>query len=103
MAQRELPRDDETAEKALPDASARPRAAPAGPFGAFSGLSAFLPGAKTQVDLVRRVLAPALLALVPLFWVADATHRSSLTTLGRDQGIFQYIAWAVAHGDVDYR
>ena len=52
---------------------------------------------------MRRVLAPVLLALVPLFWVADATHRSSLTTLGRDQGIFQYIAWAVRHGDVDYR
>jgi len=43
------------------------------------------------------------LALVPLFWVADATYRSSLTTLGRDQGIFQYIAWAIGRGEVDYR
>jgi hypothetical protein len=60
-------------------------------------------GPKARVDLIRRILAPVLLALVPLFWVADATHRSSLTTLGRDQGIFQYIAWAVRHGDVDYR
>src|SRR5882724_6466659 len=59
--------------------------------------------AKTRVDVVRRLLAPLLLALVPLFWVADATHRASLTTLGRDQGIFQYIAWAVRGGAVDYR
>jgi len=48
-------------------------------------------------------VAPLVIALVPLFWVADATYRSSLTTLGRDQGIFQYIAWAVSQGDVDYR
>src|SRR4051794_5394012 len=59
--------------------------------------------AKTRVDMVRRLLAPLLLALVPLFWVADATHRASLTTLGRDQGIFQYVAWAVRGGAVDYR
>jgi hypothetical protein len=51
----------------------------------------------------RRVLAPLVVTLVPLFWVVDATKRASLTTLGRDQGIFQYIAWAVMRGDVDYR
>lgn len=62
-----------------------------------------LPSTKTRVDLGRRLLAPLVLALVPLFWVADATHRASLTTLGRDQGIFQYVAWAVARGEVDYR
>ena len=51
-----------------------------------------------------RLLVPALLvALPPLAWVRAATVRASLTTLGRDQGIFQYIAWAVAQGDVDYR
>lgn len=44
-----------------------------------------------------------MLALVPLFWVVDATWRSSLATLGRDQGIFQYIAWALDKGAVDYR
>ena len=49
------------------------------------------------------VVAPLIIALVPLFWVVDATARSSLTTLGRDQGIFQYIAWAVGNGEVDYR
>jgi hypothetical protein len=94
MAQRELPRDDETAEKPR-SAGSRSRSP--------SLFLSLVPGAKTQVDLVRRMLAPVLLALVPLFWVADATHRSSLTTLGRDQGIFQYVAWAVRHGDVDYR
>lgn len=104
MAQRELPRDDETAEKPRsghprsPDGAAGEAARPR-----FSAFLAVFPSPKTRVDLVRRLLAPVLLALVPLFWVADATHRSSLTTLGRDQGIFQYIAWAVARGEVDYR
>ena len=100
MAQRELPREDETAENSR---STRPHT-PAVPAGRpESPLFRLFSSPKAQVDLVRRVLAPVLLALVPLFWVADATHRSSLTTLGRDQGIFQYIAWAVRHGDVDYR
>ncbi len=49
-------------------------------------------------------IAPALLvALPPLAWVREGMYRASLTTLGRDQGIFQYIAWAVSNGDVDYR
>ena len=60
--------------------------------------------AKGRVDVVRRLTVPLVLALVPLFWVLDATKRASLTTIGRDQGIFQYIAWAVAWtGEVDYR
>src|SRR5438094_5118205 len=51
-----------------------------------------------------RAWMPALIiALPPLFWVVDATYRASLTTLGRDQGIFQYVAWAVRNGAVDYR
>ncbi len=51
-----------------------------------------------------KALAPALLvALPPLVWVREGIYRASLTTLGRDQGIFQYIAWAVTSGDVDYR
>ncbi|MBX3187238.1 MAG: hypothetical protein KF819_09490 [Labilithrix sp.] len=58
---------------------------------------------KARLAIVRRALVPLLLALVPFFWVADATHRSALTTLGRDQGIFQYIGWAVGQGEVDYR
>ena len=60
-------------------------------------------GPKQRVDLLRRLLAPVLLALVPFFWVADATYRASLVTIQRDQGIFQYIAWAVRNGEVDYR
>lgn len=60
-------------------------------------------GPKARVALGRRLIAPLVLAVVPLYWVIDATQRATLTTLGRDQGIFQYIAWAVGEGDVDYR
>lgn len=67
------------------------------------GFRRFVPSAKTRVDIVRRLVAPLVVALVPLFWVIDATQRAALTTLGRDQGIFQYIAWAVSTGEVDYR
>jgi hypothetical protein len=102
MAQRELPRDDEAAEKPR-SGGARLRTALENPRSPAVSLLSRVLRPKRQVDLVRRLLAPLVLALVPLFWVADATHRSSLTTLGRDQGIFQYIAWAVARGDVDYR
>lgn len=58
---------------------------------------------KTRTDVVRRLIAPLVLAAVPFYWVADATYRATLTTVGRDQGIFQYIAWAVRNGAVDYR
>jgi hypothetical protein len=58
---------------------------------------------KTAVRLGRQLVPPLVLALVPLYWVVDATYRASITTVGRDQGIFQYIAWAVRMGDVDYR
>jgi hypothetical protein len=53
--------------------------------------------------LLRSLIAPLALALPPLLWVADATKRASLTPLGRDQGIFQYIAWALSRGEIDYR
>ncbi|HVH47851.1 MAG TPA: hypothetical protein VM925_36200, partial [Labilithrix sp.] len=47
---------------------------------------------------------PALLVAVPAaLWVWSATVRASWSVLGRDQGIFQYIAWAVGQGDVAYR
>ncbi|MBN9160709.1 MAG: hypothetical protein BGO98_00010 [Myxococcales bacterium 68-20] len=58
---------------------------------------------RSRFDRTRRLVAPLVLALVPLYWIVDATHRARLTTIGRDQGIFQYIAWAVRMGDVDYR
>ena len=53
--------------------------------------------------LIRTLVVPLAIALPPFFWVAEATRRASLTTLGRDQGIFQYIAWALQRGSVDYR
>jgi hypothetical protein len=53
--------------------------------------------------LVRSLVPPLAIALPPLFWVVDATGRASRTTLGRDQGIFQYVAWALTRGAVDYR
>lgn len=52
---------------------------------------------------LRALVFPLVIALPPLAWVVDATHRASLTTLGRDQGIFQYVAWAIENGAVDYR
>ncbi len=56
------------------------------------------------VQRALRVLLPALVvALPPLYWVVDATRRATLVSLGRDQGIFQYIAWAILRGDRDYR
>lgn len=44
-----------------------------------------------------------MVALPPLFWVVEATSRARLASFGRDQGIFQYVAWAVLQGDRDYR
>ena len=52
---------------------------------------------------VRAAIVPLVLAVPPLFWVALATWRASETALGRDQGIFQYIAWAITKGAIDYR
>lgn len=34
--------------------------------------------------------------------VADALHKLSFAMLGRNQGIFQYVAWALLHGSRDY-
>jgi hypothetical protein len=53
--------------------------------------------------LSRSLVVPLTLALPPLLWVADATKRASFTPLGRDQGIFQYVAWALSRGERDYR
>lgn len=56
-----------------------------------------------SLRLWRIASVPLALALPPILWVTDATRRASLTTLGRDQGIFQFIAWAVSRGAIDYR
>lgn len=50
-----------------------------------------------------RALAPALLAGALLPNVLVAAYRSLFVTLGRDQGIFQYVAWAMGQGDAPYR
>ena len=60
-------------------------------------------GRRLLEHLRRALLVPLIVALAPLAWVIDGTERAALTTLGRDQGIFQYIAWALQRGDVDYR
>jgi hypothetical protein len=88
MAQREVPQDAASDERHSGEqvAAARPLAGP-----------------KTRIGIGRRLVVPLAIALVPLFWVIDATSRASVTTIGRDQGIFQYIAWAVMRGDIDYR
>lgn len=53
---------------------------------------------------LTRACAPAwLLTLPALLWIGDALQRASWATLGRDQGIFQYVAWASSEGDVLYR
>ena len=52
--------------------------------------------------LVRCLGVPLAIAVPPFFWIAVATYRASLCPLGRDQGIFQYVAWALRHGAVDY-
>jgi hypothetical protein len=41
--------------------------------------------------------------VLPLFVVVQGVRCALLEPLGRDQGIFQYVAWAVARGAVDYR
>ncbi len=51
-----------------------------------------------------RALSPGMLVALPgLAAVWSASVRASWATLGRDQGIFQYIAWASAQGEVLYR
>ncbi|HSO37968.1 MAG TPA: hypothetical protein VLT33_35820 [Labilithrix sp.] len=51
-----------------------------------------------------RAFAPGMLMALPAAAaVWSASVRASWATLGRDQGIFQYIAWASARGDVLYR
>ncbi len=61
-----------------------------------------VPWSRVLRRLLLAVVPALIVGLPPLFWVIDATHRASLTTLGRDQGIFQYVAWAVDQGAKDY-
>lgn len=47
-------------------------------------------------------LLPCVLTIAPLFWVIEGLRRSTLMPLGRDQGIFQYVSWALRQGERDY-
>jgi hypothetical protein len=63
-----------------------------------------------RLELVTRAIATrsrwllpsvaASLAVVPVMW---ALYSQTFAVLGRDQGIFQYVAWALRHGDRAYR
>lgn len=70
------------------------RSAPASPPGSTSF---------TAGRLWRSLVVPLAIAAPALYWVSEATRRASLETLGRDQGIFQYVAWALTQGEHDYR
>src|ERR1700683_1201386 len=59
----------------------------------------------SYATLVRRLqplVVPLIVALPPMIWVREAARHAVLETLGRDQGIFQYIAVGVSHGAKDY-
>lgn len=50
----------------------------------------------------RALAAPLVVVVLAAPFLLVAAHRASWTTLGRDQGIFQYVAWAIARGDKLY-
>jgi len=57
-----------------------------------------------SVTRALRAFAPGMLMALPAaFAVWSASVRASWAVLGRDQGIFQYIAWASLRGEVLYR
>lgn len=58
---------------------------------------------RTLFSAIGRILPALLVSLPAASLVVAATASASWTTLGRDQGIFQYIAWAVTQGEVLYR
>ena len=47
-------------------------------------------------------LAAALVAVPSVAWTCVATHHASYEPFGRDQGIFQYVGWALSRGERDY-
>lgn len=49
------------------------------------------------------VVIPALVALVCIVPTVRALHAMTFATFGRDQGIFQYVAWALKNGARAYR
>lgn len=57
----------------------------------------------TSTRSTGSIATALVLALGPLLWLCYAVQRASYAELGRDQGIFQGTAWAIAHGAVLYR
>jgi hypothetical protein len=47
-------------------------------------------------------LAAALVAVPGVAWTCVATLHASYEPFGRDQGIFQYVGWALSRGERDY-
>lgn len=107
MAEVDLPPDEppisESGERHSRERIARPTRTERLKRRAYALLSRTILSTKTRTVWIRALIVPLILAIVPLFWVIDATQRASITTIGRDQGIFHYIAWAVKNGDIDYR
>ena len=62
-----------------------------------------------STGLLARVLpragaiAPAVLGLACVAAVVEALYQGTFATFGRDQGIFQYVGWALRHGARPYR
>ena len=61
------------------------------------------PAHATVCDALRRLIVPLTVAVPGLPWLVDAANRASRSALGRDQGIFQYVAWAASQGEKLYR
>jgi hypothetical protein len=62
------------------------------------------PTSLSRVPRALRSILPAVaLAAIAMPIVREGAARASWSTLGRDQGIFQYVAWAIGQGDVAYR
>ncbi len=49
------------------------------------------------------IIAPLLATVVCMWASVRALYELTFATLGRDQGIFQYVAWALRHGARGYR
>src|SRR5437763_14591620 len=63
------------------------------------------PEDNVRAGALRRAASPlaaGLIALVAAGAVATASFRSTFAIFGRDQGIFQYVAWALGRGERAY-
>src|SRR5688500_18120637 len=72
-------------------------------MGSWHGQCRVVLASHPMTRAVRSLVAPLVLAFPAVVWVWDATVRASYASLGRDQGIFQYVAWAAGKGDRLYR